>query len=297
MSADQGNVDGQLNLGVMFFRGLGMQKDNKKAVKYFNLASQSGHTLAFYYLAQMQESGLGMLRSCHVAVELYKNVAERGKWSEMFMTAHEAYMSSKRDEAFMIYAALAEMGYEVAISNVAFMLEHSETSVITSSEVSRLALMYWERSAAQGYTQARVKVGDYHYYGRGTDANYEEAVTHYRQASDQFQNAQAMFNLAYMHELGLGMKQDIHLAKRYYDMAAETSNDAYIPVLLALVKLALLYGLEPFYNENTKEQYQVYFTMDFWLGSSWDIYLMGLLFGIFTGLLFLIIDRRRRLAR
>lgn len=36
--------------------------------------------------------------------------------------------------------------------------------------------------------------------------------------------------------------QDIHLAKRYYDMAAETSADAQVPVALALVKLGLLYG-------------------------------------------------------
>ena len=35
-----------------------------------------------------------------------------------------------------------------------------------------------------------------------------------------------MFNLGYMHELGHGMRQDIHLAKRFYDMAAETSADA-----------------------------------------------------------------------
>jgi SEL1 protein len=27
--------------------------------------------------------------------------------------------------------------------------------------------------------------------------------------------SQAMFNLGYMHELGQGMKRDIHLAKRY----------------------------------------------------------------------------------
>ena len=39
-----------------------------------------------------------------------------------------------------------------------------------------------------------------------------------------------MFNLGYMHELGLGMRQDIHLAKRFYDLAAETSVDAKIPV-------------------------------------------------------------------
>ncbi len=54
---------------------------------------------------------------------------------------------------------------------------------------------------------------------------------------------QAMFNLGYMHEQGLGMKQDMHLAKRFYDMAAEASADAKVPVTLALAKLALLFGL------------------------------------------------------
>ena len=39
-----------------------------------------------------------------------------------------------------------------------------------------------------------------------------------------------MFNLGYMHELGLGMKRDIHLAKRFYDMAAETSVDAKVQI-------------------------------------------------------------------
>lgn len=38
--------------------------------------------------------------------------------------------------------------------------------------------------------------------------------------------------------------QDIHLAKRFYDMAAETSLDAYIPVMIALGKLALYFRWE-----------------------------------------------------
>ena len=54
---------------------------------------------------------------------------------------------------------------------------------------------------------------------------------------------QAMFNLGYMHELGLGMKRDIHLAKRFYDMAAETSVDAKVPVALALAKLAVVFAV------------------------------------------------------
>lgn len=50
--------------------GLGVRRDYKMAIKYFNLASQSGHVLAFYNLAQMQASGTGMVRSCHTSVEV-----------------------------------------------------------------------------------------------------------------------------------------------------------------------------------------------------------------------------------
>ena len=58
-----------------------------------------------------------------------------------------------------------------------------------------------------GNTAARVKVGDYHYYGYGTEIDYETAAYHYRLATEQQHNAQAMFNLGYMHERGLGMRQ------------------------------------------------------------------------------------------
>lgn len=54
---------------------------------------------------------------------------------------------------------------------------------------------------------ARIKLGDYHFYGYGTDVDYETAVIHYRLASEQQHSAQAMFNLGYMHEKGLGIKQ------------------------------------------------------------------------------------------
>ena len=64
-----------------------------------------------------------------------------------------------------------------------------------------------ERGGCAGYTVARVKIGDYHYYGYGTEVDYETAAMHYRMASEQQHNAQAMFNLGYMHEQGLGMKQ------------------------------------------------------------------------------------------
>ena len=50
-------------------------------------------------------------------------------------------------------------------------------------------------------------------------------------------NAQAMFNLGYMHEHGQGLPLDLHLAKRYYDQALENDPAARLPVTLALTSL------------------------------------------------------------
>ena len=70
-------------------------------------------------------------------------------------------------------------------------------------------------SLLAGYPIARVKIGDYHYYGYGTEIDYETAAVHYRMASEQLNNPQAMFNLGYMHERGLGMKQVGRLQECY----------------------------------------------------------------------------------
>ena len=144
-AVEQNWVDGQLHLGNMYYHGWGVRKDFKMATKYFNLASQSGHVLAFFNLAEMHATGTGMLRSCTTAVELYKNVAERGKWGEKLMEAHTDYRRGLYDEALMKYLLLAELGYEVAQSNAAFIMDRKETELFDPEEMWKRALVYWSR--------------------------------------------------------------------------------------------------------------------------------------------------------
>ncbi|XP_047287632.1 protein sel-1 homolog 1 isoform X3 [Homo sapiens] len=275
-AAEQGWVDGQLQLGSMYYNGIGVKRDYKQALKYFNLASQGGHILAFYNLAQMHASGTGVMRSCHTAVELFKNVCERGRWSERLMTAYNSYKDGDYNAAVIQYLLLAEQGYEVAQSNAAFILDQREASIVGENETYPRALLHWNRAASQGYTVARIKLGDYHFYGFGTDVDYETAFIHYRLASEQQHSAQAMFNLGYMHEKGLGIKQDIHLAKRFYDMAAEASPDAQVPVFLALCKLGVVYFLQYIRETNIRDMF-TQLDMDQLLGPEWDLYLMTII--------------------
>lgn len=44
--------------------------DFKIAMKYYQLASQSGHVLAYYNLGLMHALGLGVIPSCPSAVEV-----------------------------------------------------------------------------------------------------------------------------------------------------------------------------------------------------------------------------------
>lgn len=74
------------------------------------------------------------------------------------------------------------------------------------------------------------------FLSQGTERDYIRAAEAYMHAKSQ-SNAQAMFNLGYMHEHGHGLPFDLHLAKRYYDQALENDPAAKLPVALALTSL------------------------------------------------------------
>ncbi|XP_054961050.1 protein sel-1 homolog 2 isoform X2 [Pan paniscus] len=275
-AAEKGWPDAQFQLGFMYYSGSGIWKDYKLAFKYFYLASQSGQPLAIYYLAKMYATGTGVVRSCRTAVELYKGVCELGHWAEKFLTAYFAYKDGDIDSSLVQYALLAEMGYEVAQSNSAFILESKKANILEKEKIYPMALLLWNRAAIQGNAFARVKIGDYHYYGYGTKKDYQTAATHYSIAANKYHNAQAMFNLAYMYEHGLGITKDIHLARRLYDMAAQTSPDAHIPVLFAVMKLETTHLLRDilFFNFTTRWNW---LKLDNTIGAHWDLFVIGLI--------------------
>nr|CAB3265948.1 protein sel-1 homolog 1-like [Phallusia mammillata] len=275
VSADQGWAEGQLHLGNMYFNAQGVSRDYKQASRLFNLAAQNGHLLALYYLAQMHSTGTGVVRSCRTAVELYKNVCERGRWAGQLDAAYSQYKAGKINSALSLYLLLAELGYEVAQSNVAYILDQDQATLLNQTYAR--ALIHWDRAASQGYVVARIKLGDYHYYGKGTEVDYEVAANHYKEASDSSSSAQAYFNLGYMHEQGLGMKRDIHLAKRQYDMAAEASPDAAAPVALALIKLGFLYAIEAVQNQQWWHSSTSFHHVTASLPEEWDLYLITIL--------------------
>ena len=66
------------NLGIMYGNGQGVDKDKKRAVKLFTLATDQGHATAQYNLGIMYYNGRGVDQDDKRAVELFTLAADQG---------------------------------------------------------------------------------------------------------------------------------------------------------------------------------------------------------------------------
>jgi SEL1 protein len=294
-AAARGSPEAQFQLGMMYVKGVGVAKQLNTALKYFSLSSQQGYTLAMHQLALMYYNGQGIQPSCEVGTQLMKTVAERGASAGDMTKAKERYADGMFTSSVMMYALLAEEGFETAQENAAWILDGEASALVfdthpvldtgviavplaTPSATSEhtggaddgvgsgtdgvggvekeeeawvvdgvqaysprkrleLAGRYYKLASGQGNAYAARQLGDYAYYGAlGEVPDYSDAVKHYLLAAER-KDAQASFNLGFMHEQGLGVSQDRHLSKRYYDDALTLDKHAGLPVQLALWKL------------------------------------------------------------
>ena len=250
-------------LGVLFLD----QGDIPTATKYFELAAYWGWMEAFYYLAEMSNNGVGRQRHCGMAASYYKMVAERAEAiHSSFVEANMAYKNGDIERALVTVMMAAEQGYESAQSNVAYLLDEQRSllpidSILPENKKSRpspllrnaaLALIYWTRSAKQANIDSLVKMGDYYIAGTGIGLDAEKASTCYHTAAEAHHSAQAYWNLGWLHENGVAVEQDFHMAKRYYDLALETNAEAYLPVKLSLLKLRMRSYWNSITNGNIK---------------------------------------------
>ncbi|EMD86859.1 hypothetical protein COCC4DRAFT_51443 [Bipolaris maydis ATCC 48331] len=278
-AADQDLAVAQVRLGALFLD----QGDVSTAIKYFELAARHGHLEAFYYLAEMTHTGVGRDKSCPVAAAYYKLVAEKAELvSTSFPEANEAYANGDLETALVNYMLAAEQGFEVGQANVAYLLDQAKPRFTfdsllpfvkqkaTLASDAFLALVYWTRSAEQKNVDSMVKMGDYYLMGIGTQPDQEKAAACYQAAAETMRSAQALWNLGWMHENGIGIDQDFHLAKRHYDLALETNpREAYLPVLLALYKLRFRSWWNTFTNGNIKSIQEEPVVKKTWTLSEW----------------------------
>lgn len=251
------NFDAAVELGLLYYNGLGVPRSYESAFSYFRSAALHDNAKGQLHTARMLQYGIGTAADCSQAVQFYNKLCTKGSWRLDFEVAFSRYMEGDMTQALLLYEMLAERGMVEAQTNVAWFYDTDtqpeqftqwHQPIADNSEAfprHRLALKYYKRSADQGNELSHLKLGDYHYYGLGgLEADPKQAAAFYRYVSTI--SPQAKFNLGYMYHHGIGLDKDLALAKRFFDESLAANPEGFLPVKLALSHLALDYGYEKY---------------------------------------------------
>ena len=123
--AEQGNARAQSNLDEMYYRGQGVQKDDKIAAKLYKLAVKQGDASAQFNLVWMYYHGQGVPKDYSTAIKWYKLAAEHGGANEqgfadaqrMLGLMYDMGMGAIQDYVYahMWYNIAASFGDKIAI--------------------------------------------------------------------------------------------------------------------------------------------------------------------------------------
>ena len=154
-AAEQGDVDAQFDLGVIYYDGRGVAQDYAEAARWYRLAAEQGDAEAQYVLGFMYRKGRGVAQDYSKSAYWYTLAAEQGIPIAQF-TLGQMYrrgdgVPQDFSEAAMWYGRSASQGYDRAQYNLGIMY-------YMGSGVPRdlqLAYMWFNLAAAQGHNDAR----------------------------------------------------------------------------------------------------------------------------------------------
>lgn len=143
----QGNItdpQAQYDLGVMYFKGIGVEKNSTTAYRWFHMAANQGHARAQNDLAVMLSRGIGVSQSNSEAYVWFMKAAEQGFADSQFNLG--LLLSHGKGQGMPQHFILAYMWFEIAAQNGILEARNSQV---------RLAKQMQEEQIAEAKIQAR----------------------------------------------------------------------------------------------------------------------------------------------
>ena len=235
-AAEQGDVDAQLWLGVMYANGKGVPEDDQEAASWYYRAAEQGHAEAQFRLGVMYANGKGVPEDDQEAASWYYRAAGQGHAGAQFwLGASYAYgwgVPADDREAASWYRKAAEQGHAEAQYSLGLRYSYGRGV----PEDGREAVFWYRKAAEQGHAEAQCSLGVSYADGKGVPEDDGEAVFWYRKAAEQgHARAQCYLGLMY-DDGGEGVPANGQEAAFWFRKAAEQGDED------AQFYLALLYA-------------------------------------------------------
>ncbi len=234
-AAEQGYAVGQSNLATQLLHGLGVEQDATKAAKWYERAASQNYAQAQYALANLYVSGRGVDRDYRTAREWYEKAAVNGLaggHTGLALLYQNGWgVQQNLAKALEHYRQAAEDGDTAALRGIANMYALGEGV----QQDTYTALEWYEKAAEQGDNIAQNELGYFYGTGDGIPKDYEKSLFWYRKAAEQ-DNATAQFNLGVMYETGKGVARSLSDAIAWYQKASRNGHREAKAALERLIK-------------------------------------------------------------
>ena len=142
--AEWGKTTSQYELGLMYYKGQGVEQNYKEAFKWFRVSAQKGLPDAQFYLGLMYYEGKAVARNYSNAFYLFLAAAKQGKTEaqfilgDMYITGQGAQRSYIKGYAWTSIAY--KNGYDQAEKNLQFLNKEMTASQLEKAvaETTRL---------------------------------------------------------------------------------------------------------------------------------------------------------------
>ncbi|WP_220427331.1 Sel1-like repeat-containing protein kinase family protein [Eggerthella lenta] len=223
----------ELRLGLHYWSGRGVERDEARAADWWRKAAEHGNAMAQFNLGWCYQDGYGVERDDARAAEWYRKAAEQGN-ARAQNSLGSCYWDGRGVEqdyaqAAEWYRKAAEQGNARAQFNLG-LYYWSECGV---ERDDARAAKWFRKAAEQGDTMAQNNLGFCYIAGRGVEEDDGRAVEWWRKAAERGE-AVAQNNLGWCYQKGYGVEQDYAQAVEWYRKAAEQGNAKAIDALSAL---------------------------------------------------------------
>jgi uncharacterized protein len=173
-AADKGQAEAQYDLGLLYAKGLGVQRDLQVAQQWYEAAAAQGNAQAEYTLGQMYAQGWGIpaneastLRWMQLASDSNSDNQDDPGW-----LAIEGYgTATDFTKAAYWYRLAADQGHAEAQYDLARLYSDGKGVPRDHTQAFKLAQM----SAVQGYAPAAARLGWRYETGRGVEKDEAQA--------------------------------------------------------------------------------------------------------------------------
>ncbi|RKP08037.1 hypothetical protein THASP1DRAFT_16209 [Thamnocephalis sphaerospora] len=244
-ASKQNHAAATYRTAVCYELGAGTKRDPGRSVQFFRKAAALGEKAAMYKLGVIQLNGtLNQQRNPREAITWLKRAAAVAD-EENPHALHELGLCYEKstipaiipDESYSreLFTKAAQLGYAPSQFKLGCCYEYG---TLTCPVDPRRSIAWYTRAAEQGDSEAELALSGWYLTGSDNVLKQSdtEAYLWARKAADKGL-AKAEYAVGYYSEVGIGVKQDLEEARRWYLRAAAQGNKRAMQRLTELKKL------------------------------------------------------------